>query len=77
MNKQDNKDHAHDEQELTHKIIQELQDQPDLDENLRKALSENPEAVGNAITQIAFQHKQESYNSPFPHPDHLERFNTL
>lgn len=57
-------------------LIQKLQKQGILDDAALKVIYENPEAA-KVITQIVVQHKQESYDSPFPHPDHLERFNEL
>lgn len=57
-------------------LIQELKNQGVLDDDALKVIHDNPEAA-RVITRIAVQHKQESYDSPFPHPDHLERFNAL
>lgn len=76
MRKENHQEAENNKNSQTNDLIQELQKQGILDDDALKVIYENPEAA-KVITQIAVQHKQESYDSPFPHPDHLERFNEL
>ncbi|WP_026878714.1 DUF2335 domain-containing protein [Ignatzschineria larvae DSM 13226] len=75
--KSDNKKYSQSSEnsEISESLMQELKKQGALDDEMLKVLNENPDAI-RAI-QVAIQHRQENYDSPFPHPDHLERFNKL
>lgn len=49
---------------------------PSTNDEIVKLLKDNPE-VEEKIVKMVVQAQQENYSSPFPHPDHLERFTNL